>query len=404
MQLKEGGALAGRRGRRGHDGPGERQARADARPSRWARTARVHLTDDALAGSDVNGTGYALAKVLEAEAPDLVLLGQQSDDGECYTIGAVVADHLQMPSLTQVIKIDVEDGALRCERQAEYGYDTVSVELPAVISRRRRDQRAALPVAEGDHGRQEEAAGDQVGRRRRASRPTASATTTPARTAATSPPRRPSPRARSSRTRTPTRRSRRSSRGWTRGSCWHERGSWSTRCTTTARSTRTRSARSPRARGWRPSSAPSATRSSSARASPTSWPSQLGNYGASEGLPRRGPRGPGAAGRRRDGGGDRGQRPRLRAVRRRPARLRDRRRPGRAPGRRRLHGGHQRPRRGRQARRRAPDPAATRRSRSVHYRSKVGVIIGRLNAFEIKETGGTRHGRGPRRRVQGRTR
>jgi electron transfer flavoprotein beta subunit len=39
-----------------------------------------------------------------------------------------------MPSLTQVIKIDVEDGKLRCERQAEYGYDTVAVELPAVIS------------------------------------------------------------------------------------------------------------------------------------------------------------------------------------------------------------------------------------------------------------------------------
>src|SRR4029453_1900889 len=94
----------------------------------------VQLTDDALAGSDVNGTGYALAKVLESESPDLVLLGQQSDDGECYTIGAVVADHLQMPSLTQVIKIDVEGGKLRCERQAEYGYDTVDVELPAVIS------------------------------------------------------------------------------------------------------------------------------------------------------------------------------------------------------------------------------------------------------------------------------
>jgi electron transfer flavoprotein beta subunit len=94
----------------------------------------VQLTDDALAGSDVNGTGYALAQVLAAEQPDLVLLGQQSDDGECYTIGAVVADHLQMPSLTQVIKIDVEDGKLRCERQAEYGYDTVLVEMPAVIS------------------------------------------------------------------------------------------------------------------------------------------------------------------------------------------------------------------------------------------------------------------------------
>ena len=94
----------------------------------------VHLSDEALAGSDVAATGYALAKVLEAESPDLVLLGQQSDDGECYTIGAVVADHLQMPSLTQVIKMDVEGGALVCERQAEYGYDTVEVELPAVIS------------------------------------------------------------------------------------------------------------------------------------------------------------------------------------------------------------------------------------------------------------------------------
>ncbi|MGZ8666557.1 MAG: electron transfer flavoprotein subunit beta/FixA family protein [Solirubrobacterales bacterium] len=94
----------------------------------------LHLSDSGLEGSDVCATGYALAKLLESESPDLVLLGQQSDDGECYTIGAVVADHLKMPSLTQVIKMDVEDGKLRCERQAEYGYDTVSVELPAVIS------------------------------------------------------------------------------------------------------------------------------------------------------------------------------------------------------------------------------------------------------------------------------
>src|SRR6185312_6384119 len=94
----------------------------------------VQLTDDALAGSDVCASGYALAQVLKSEQPDLVLLGQQSDDGECYTMGAVVADHLEMPSLTQVIQIDVSDRKLRCERQAEYGYDTVEVELPAVIS------------------------------------------------------------------------------------------------------------------------------------------------------------------------------------------------------------------------------------------------------------------------------
>jgi electron transfer flavoprotein beta subunit len=94
----------------------------------------VQLTDDALAGSDVCASGYALAQVLKKEGPDLVLLGQQSDDGECYTMGAVVADHLQMPSLTQVIKIETVEGKLTCERQAEYGYDTVAVEMPAVIS------------------------------------------------------------------------------------------------------------------------------------------------------------------------------------------------------------------------------------------------------------------------------
>jgi electron transfer flavoprotein beta subunit len=144
MQLKEGGAL-------GVDeivavtmGP-EPAVKALRKAVSLGADRSIHLTDEALAGSDVNGTGYALAQVLQTESPDLVLLGQQSDDGECYTIGAVVADHLEMPSLTQVIKIDVDErsgdeasgrgrGGLRCERQAEYGYDTVHVELPAVIS------------------------------------------------------------------------------------------------------------------------------------------------------------------------------------------------------------------------------------------------------------------------------
>ncbi|MBJ7458673.1 MAG: electron transfer flavoprotein subunit beta/FixA family protein [Thermoleophilaceae bacterium] len=94
----------------------------------------IQLTDDVLAGSCVNATGYALAKVLESEAPDLVLLGQQSDDGENYTIGAVVADHLQFPSLTQVVDLKLEGTTLTMKRQAEYGYDTVQVDLPAVIS------------------------------------------------------------------------------------------------------------------------------------------------------------------------------------------------------------------------------------------------------------------------------
>src|SRR5215204_6958959 len=133
MQLKEGGSIDVDEVIAVTMGP-ETAVRALHKAVSLGADRSVHLTDEALAGSDVNGTGYALAQALAKESPDLVLLGQQSDDGECYTIGAVVADHLRMPSLTQVIQIDVEGGSLRCERQAEYGYDTVEVELPAVIS------------------------------------------------------------------------------------------------------------------------------------------------------------------------------------------------------------------------------------------------------------------------------
>jgi electron transfer flavoprotein beta subunit len=134
MQLKESGALPIEEIVAVSMGP-ESAVRALHKAVSLGADRSVHLTDAALAGSDVAATGYALAQTLKRENPDLVLLGQQSDDGECYTIGAVVADHLGMPSLTQVIKMDVEGGnSLRAERQAEYGYDTVQVSLPAVIS------------------------------------------------------------------------------------------------------------------------------------------------------------------------------------------------------------------------------------------------------------------------------
>src|SRR5271168_2266996 len=133
MQIREGGAAPVEEIVAVTMGP-ESAVRALHKAVSLGADRSIHLSDPILAGSDVAATGYALAKTIEAESPDLVLLGQQSDDGECYTIGAVVAEHLAMPSLTQVIKMDIADGGLRCERQAEYGYDTVQIEMPAVIS------------------------------------------------------------------------------------------------------------------------------------------------------------------------------------------------------------------------------------------------------------------------------
>jgi electron transfer flavoprotein beta subunit len=133
MQIKEGGAVEVDEVVAVTMGP-ESAVRALHKAVSLGADRSVHLTDPSLQGSDVAATGYALSKVLESESPDLVLLGQQSDDGECYTIGAVVAEHLGMPSLTQVIAMEVSGEGVKCERQAEYGYDTVQVDFPAVIS------------------------------------------------------------------------------------------------------------------------------------------------------------------------------------------------------------------------------------------------------------------------------
>jgi electron transfer flavoprotein beta subunit len=94
----------------------------------------VLLTDDALAGSDIAGTAYALSAALRREDPGLVLLGQQSADADCYVMAAAVADHLERPLVTQVAELRLDGGTLRAKRQTEHGYDVIEAPVPAVVS------------------------------------------------------------------------------------------------------------------------------------------------------------------------------------------------------------------------------------------------------------------------------
>src|SRR4051794_41925173 len=84
MQIKGGGAIPVEEGVAVTMGPGS-AVRALHKAVALGADRSVHLADDPLAGSDVSATGYALAKVLESESPDLALLGQQSDGGVGYT-------------------------------------------------------------------------------------------------------------------------------------------------------------------------------------------------------------------------------------------------------------------------------------------------------------------------------
>ena len=94
----------------------------------------LHLCDDALAGSDVAATGYALARRSARAAGSGAARASSPTTASATRWARSSPTTCAMPSLTQVIKLDVDDGKLRCERQAEYGYDTVEVDLPAVIS------------------------------------------------------------------------------------------------------------------------------------------------------------------------------------------------------------------------------------------------------------------------------
>jgi electron transfer flavoprotein beta subunit len=94
----------------------------------------VHLADDGLVGSDIVATATALAAVLERDAYDLVLFGQQASDAECYVLAAAVAERLGRPCVSQAASVSLDGTSLRVKRQVETGYDTIEVPLPAVVS------------------------------------------------------------------------------------------------------------------------------------------------------------------------------------------------------------------------------------------------------------------------------
>ncbi|MHB8643437.1 MAG: electron transfer flavoprotein subunit beta/FixA family protein [Gaiellaceae bacterium] len=94
----------------------------------------VLVNDPAAEGSDLVATSLALAAVLEREAPDLVLFGQQSSDSDGAVLWAAVAERLRRPFVSQASELTVADGKARVKRQTEFGYDVIDAPLPAVVA------------------------------------------------------------------------------------------------------------------------------------------------------------------------------------------------------------------------------------------------------------------------------
>ncbi|MDP3711927.1 MAG: electron transfer flavoprotein subunit beta/FixA family protein [Mycobacteriales bacterium] len=94
----------------------------------------VHLSDDALAGSDALQTSAAIAKVLETLEWDLVIAGSEATDSRMAIMGALLAERTGKPQLTGARKVTAEGGSVRIERQTENGYAVVEASTPAIVS------------------------------------------------------------------------------------------------------------------------------------------------------------------------------------------------------------------------------------------------------------------------------
>jgi electron transfer flavoprotein beta subunit len=94
----------------------------------------VHVSDEALAGSDALVTSLVLAAVLKQAGFDLVICGSESTDARTGVLPAMLAERLGVPQLTLASKVDISGSEVTIRRVTDDGYAVVTGSLPAVIS------------------------------------------------------------------------------------------------------------------------------------------------------------------------------------------------------------------------------------------------------------------------------
>ena len=122
----------------------------------------VLITDRALAGSDTLATSRALALALAQEAPDMIICGRNSTDGETGQVGPEIAELMGLPHVSHVRRLGLSEDRRTAivERITDEGFQTLECDLPAVIcvtegvapelfpNREQMEQAATKPVNE----------------------------------------------------------------------------------------------------------------------------------------------------------------------------------------------------------------------------------------------------------------
>ncbi len=97
--------------------------------------AAILVSDRAFGGADTLATSYTLAAAIKKLGQvDLIFCGKQAIDGDTAQVGPEIAEHLGIPQVTYVNKIDVDGATARIEREHEDGYEVIEASLPALLT------------------------------------------------------------------------------------------------------------------------------------------------------------------------------------------------------------------------------------------------------------------------------
>lgn len=107
----------------------------------------VLLRDDSV--RDSYSVAYALAEELKIMSPECILFGKQSIDYYGEQIPGIVAEFLGWPSVSTVVKFDVQDGKVVCEREIEGGREVVETKFPLVVSAQKGMNEPRYPSLKG---------------------------------------------------------------------------------------------------------------------------------------------------------------------------------------------------------------------------------------------------------------
>ena len=80
------------------------------------------------------GVAKLLAKIAEAEAPQLVIVGKQAIDDDSNQTGQMLAGLLGWPQGTFANKLTLDGGQAKVVREVDGGLETVELKLPAVVT------------------------------------------------------------------------------------------------------------------------------------------------------------------------------------------------------------------------------------------------------------------------------